>query len=175
MMSTASPTPKGCAAKPFEKKKVAVFGCGGYIGSTIFGFLQRASSLYGTGLGGPSTPRGVCGTATGSLALNSVLSKSFKLAYASEFMVTLTNMMDVDYIKKNLKGMDAAILGTCYELETRPVTGNTYETSPNSKTKEFYLGGLKRNIGKTDTEIGAYNPEAIEKRVVGRDGLIPKL
>jgi hypothetical protein len=37
--------PKGCAAKPFEKKKVAIFGAGGYLGAVIFGFLQRASSL----------------------------------------------------------------------------------------------------------------------------------
>lgn len=38
-------TPKGCAARPFEKKKVAIFGAGGYLGAVIFGFLQRASSL----------------------------------------------------------------------------------------------------------------------------------
>ena len=37
--------PKGCAAKPFEKKKIAVFGAGGYLGAVLFGFLQRASSL----------------------------------------------------------------------------------------------------------------------------------
>lgn len=37
--------PKGCAARPFEKKKVAIFGAGGYLGAVIFGFLQRASSL----------------------------------------------------------------------------------------------------------------------------------
>ena len=36
---------EGCAAKPFEKKKIAVFGAGGYIGAVIFGFLQRAASL----------------------------------------------------------------------------------------------------------------------------------
>jgi len=37
--------PKGCAAKPFEKKKIAVFGAGGYLGAVVFGFLQRAASL----------------------------------------------------------------------------------------------------------------------------------
>ena len=37
--------PKGCAAKPFEKKKIAVFGAGGYLGAVSFGFLQRASAL----------------------------------------------------------------------------------------------------------------------------------
>ncbi len=36
---------EGCAAKPFEKKKIAVFGAGGYLGAVIFGFLQRAASL----------------------------------------------------------------------------------------------------------------------------------
>ena len=37
--------PKGCAATPLEKKKVAVFGAGGYLGAVLFGFLQRAGSL----------------------------------------------------------------------------------------------------------------------------------
>lgn len=37
--------PKGCAAVPFEKKKIAVFGAGGYLGAVLFGFLQRAGSL----------------------------------------------------------------------------------------------------------------------------------
>lgn len=33
----ASMSTKGCAAKPYEKKKIAVFGAGGYLGSTIYG------------------------------------------------------------------------------------------------------------------------------------------
>lgn len=37
--------PKGCALRPFEKKKIAVFGAGGYLGAVVFGFLQRAASL----------------------------------------------------------------------------------------------------------------------------------
>ena len=37
--------PRGCASRPFEKKKIAVFGAGGYLGAVVFGFLQRASSL----------------------------------------------------------------------------------------------------------------------------------
>lgn len=36
---------EGCAAKPLDKKKIAVFGAGGYLGAVIFGFLQRAASL----------------------------------------------------------------------------------------------------------------------------------
>lgn len=142
-MSTMTPVPKGSAATPAFKKKVAVFGAGGYLGATIFGFLQRASSLYGTGLGGPSTPRAICATGYGSVLLNKVLSQQFKLAYASEYMVTLTNMEDEKYIQRNLKNMDAAILGTNYVFETRPVTANTYEKGPNTKAKEIYLGGRK--------------------------------
>ena len=29
--------PKGCASKPFEKKKIALFGAGGYLGAVTFG------------------------------------------------------------------------------------------------------------------------------------------
>ena len=36
---------EGCAAKPLEKKKIAVFGVGGYLGAVVFGFVQRAASL----------------------------------------------------------------------------------------------------------------------------------
>lgn len=34
---TLNMSTKGCAAKPYEKKKIAVFGAGGYLGSTIYG------------------------------------------------------------------------------------------------------------------------------------------
>ena len=72
-------------------------------------------------------------------------------------MVTLTNMVDKGYIQRNLKGMDAAILATSYVLETRPVTGGTYETSPNTKTNEFYMGARKRmtdeNSGIDDKDL----------------------
>jgi hypothetical protein len=36
---------EGCAANPLDKKKIAVFGAGGYLGAVIFGFVQRAASL----------------------------------------------------------------------------------------------------------------------------------
>lgn len=128
--------PKGSAAVPFNKKKVAVFGSGGSMGATMFGFIQRASSIYGTGLGGV---RCICATPTGSANLNKILGRSFKLAFAGEDMVRLTNMQDKEAISRSLNGMDAAVLGTIYQMEQRNVALNSYEKSPNDKTYEFYL------------------------------------
>uniref|UniRef100_A0A7S2W5A6 Uncharacterized protein n=1 Tax=Eucampia antarctica TaxID=49252 RepID=A0A7S2W5A6_9STRA len=132
--------PKGCAAQPLEKKKVVVFGAGGYLGAVIFGFIQRASSLYGTGLlGGSSSPRAMGATGITLQELNRVLIREFKLAFAGEDLCRLNNMQDVEHIQARLKGMNAAVIGTVYQLETRSVSGNTYEKSPNDKTLEFYL------------------------------------
>lgn len=144
--------PKGCASKPFEKKKIALFGAGGYLGAVTFGFLQRASSLYGTGIAGGSSPRAI--GAAGSVAeqLNRVLGPAFKLAYAGEDLVRLVDISDVDYIQERLRGFDAAILGTTYQLEPRSVTPNTYEKmNPNAKTYEFYL----------DERYGAWGQENV--------------
>ncbi len=129
----------GSAAKPFEKKRVAVFGAGGYLGGTVFGFLQRASSIYGTGLGGSASPRAICATAVGSGSLNKIINQTFKLAFAGEDLIRLTNMQDIDHIKDRLKGFNAAVLGTIYTCETRPITLNTYNLTPNQKTIEFYM------------------------------------
>ena len=131
---------KGCAAKPYDKKKIAVFGAGGYLGSTIYGFLQRASSIYGTGISGvSSSPRAICATSAGSDSLNKILGRSFKLAYAGENFMRLTNMQEVESIEARIKGYDAAVIGTIYQLENRPVTGGSYDNTPNDKTLEFYL------------------------------------
>lgn len=131
---------KGCAAKPFEKKKIAVFGAAGYLGSTIFGFLQRASSIYGTGISDvSSSPRAICATSMGSDSLNKILGRSFKLAFAGENFIRLTNMQEAENIEARIKGYDAAIIGTVYQLEKRPVTGGSYDISPNDKTLEFYM------------------------------------
>ena len=138
-MSSPLPKPKGCAAKPYEKKKVAVFGAGGYLGGNIYGFLQRAGSLYGTGIAGINSPRAIVATATGSLYMNGVLSKNFILAQADESFVKLTDMTSVEMIESRLKGFDAAILGTRCTLEKRPVTGGSYDKTPNDKTIEFYM------------------------------------
>ena len=144
LSSMNPPKPKGCAATPLNKQKIAVFGAGGYLGGVTFGFLQRASSLYGTGMGGVSSPRNVCATATNSMALNKILSRNFVLAYAGEDQMKLTNMVNVDMIASRLSGYGAAVIGTVYHLEQRPVTACTYETGPNSKTWEFYLEGPRR-------------------------------
>lgn len=130
---------KGSAAKPYEKKKVAVFGGGGYLGACIYGFLQRAGSLYGTGIAGIGAPRSISATAVGSASLNAVLGKNFILAQADESFVKLTNMTSVASIQSRVKGFDVAVMATRYTLETRPVTGGSYEQTPNDKTFEFYM------------------------------------
>ncbi|KAL7535152.1 hypothetical protein ACHAXR_006306 [Thalassiosira sp. AJA248-18] len=149
--------PKGCAAKPFEKKKVVVFGAGGYLGGIIFGFLQRASNLYGTGISAGSSPRAICATNGGAEGLNKVLTPGFKLAYAGEDLIRLVDTSDVDYMKERLKNFDAAILGTTYQLERRPVTGNTYEKNVNSKAFEIYLderyGAWQVEVPSDDSDI----------------------
>lgn len=138
-LSMVTPTPKGSAAKPLEKKKVAVLGSGGYLGANIYGFLQRASSLYGTGIGGSGCPRALVATAVGSRDLNNVLLQNFVLAQADESFVKLTDGSSFSSIQDRLAGFDAAIIATRYTLEQRPVTPGSYEKSPNDKTKEFYM------------------------------------
>ena len=104
-----------------------------------FGFLQRAGSLWGTGL----APGCRCLGATADTAqrLNRVLSKAFGLAVADESVIKLTNLQsDVSAIAERLQGWDALILGSDLGLCQRPVTANTYETSPNDKTYEVYWG-----------------------------------
>jgi hypothetical protein len=130
---------KGSAAKPFEKKKVAVFGAGGYLGGCVYGFLQRAGSLYGTGIGGIGAPRAIVASASGSTSLNGILSKCFVLAQADETYVRPTDMTSIDSIQSKINGFDAAILATRYSYEIKPVTGGTYGNGPNDKTKEFYM------------------------------------
>jgi hypothetical protein len=145
---------KGSAAKPYEKKKVAVVGCGGYLGACIFGFLQRAGSLYGTGIAGINAPRAITATAAGSQSLNGVLGKNFVLAQADESFVKLTDMTSVESIRSRVKGFDAVVLATLYTLEPRPVTGGSYERTPNDKTLEFYM-----DRPRSLTIQGSYDPE----------------
>lgn len=148
--------PKGCAAIPFEKKKIAVFGAGGYLGSTVFGFLQRAGSIYGTGISGLSSPRALAATSTSAEALNKVLASSFKLAYAGEDLIRLIDTSDVDHIIERVRSYDAAVLGTAYQLEKRAVTLNSYEKTPNDKTYDFYLdekyGAWENDVPSDDSE-----------------------
>jgi hypothetical protein len=88
--------------------------------------------------------------------LNKILSKQFLLAYAGEDMVRLTDMTNVKSISQRLNGYSAVIMGTDYHLEQRPVTGNTYETTPNSKTLEFYLDEPRRGVEEDNMVM---NPE----------------
>ncbi len=130
---------QGSAAKPYEKQKVAVFGTGGYLAAVTYGFLQRAGSLYGTGIAGIGAPRAIVATAAGSAGLNSVLSKNFVLAQADESFVRPTDMTSAESIASKLNGFDAAIIGTRYCFKTTPVTAGTYGKTPNDKTKEFFM------------------------------------
>lgn len=148
--SSISRPARGCAANPLNKKKVVVLGSGGYLGALTFGFLQRAASLYGTGIGGC---RSIGGTDDTSMKLNRILSKNFCLAVADESYIKLTNLESVEAIQQRLEGWDALILGSTLSIERRPVTPNTYETTPNDKTWEVYWEAPRR----TDALDGA-NP-----------------
>lgn len=151
MMSDVA-RPRGSGAFPANKQKVSVFGAAGYLGANCFGFIQRAGSIYGTGLGGVSFPRCVGATSFAAQCLNKVLLRNFKLAFAGEDSIFVTDMSDVNYITRRLKGTDAVILGTMYQLEKRPVTANTYEgKNPNAKTYEFYLDD--RRAGRNDVDF----------------------
>ena len=148
---------QGSAAKPYEKKKVAVFGGGGYLGGLVFGFLQRAGSLYGTGIQGVGAPRCIVSTAFGSQSLNGILSKQFILAQADESFVKLTDMSSLKSIQDRITGFDAVVMGTQYTLEQRPVTAGTYESTPNDKTMEFYFDTRRSSVvtGKVDPIFSA--------------------
>lgn len=154
--------PQGCAATPLIKQKVAVFGAGGYLGACTFGYLQRAAALYGTGLSNLSgSPRLIGATSRSSMAMNRVLGKNFVLSYAGEQHVRLTDMRSVEAIAARLSGYGAVVMGTMYSLEERPVTGGTYETTPNQKTIEFFLdepkgGGDSDNNNKSDYDMNVH-------------------
>ena len=95
--------------------------------------------MYGTGIQGTKSPRAISATAAGSATLNLILSKNFVLAQADESFVKLTDMTSVNDIAARLDGFEAVFLATRCTLETRPVTGGTYEKGPNDKTLEFYM------------------------------------
>jgi hypothetical protein len=122
--------PKGSAATPSAKRKIAVLGSGGYLGAVTFGFLQRASSLYGTGIG---NCRCIGATADTAVRLNRVLSKNFCLAQADESFIKLTDLTSVAAIANRLEGWDAIIFGSDLFLQPRSVTAGTYERTPNEK------------------------------------------
>ena len=145
----------GSASNPLQKQRVAVFGGGGYLGANVFGFLQRAGSIYGTGM---HPPKVIGATKFSAQMLNQVLGNNFKLAFAGEDSIYLTDMSNIDAISSKLvrNNIDAVVIGTQYQLEERPVTANTYEgKNPNAKTLEFFLdqrkGGGRDDIDVNDT------------------------
>jgi len=131
----SGPPPRGSASSPLSKKRVAVLGCGGYVGAVAFGFLQRAVSLYGTGIG---SVRAVGATADTAKRLNRVLSKNFCLAVADESYIKLTDLASIDAIEARLEGWDALMVGNCLDVKKLPVTLGSYERTPNDKTYEVY-------------------------------------
>lgn len=130
-LSKSSKIPQGCAAHPAQKKKIAMLGCGGYLGAVTFGFLQRAMSLYGTGIG---NIRCIGSTSDTAIRLNTILGRHFGLAQADESFIKLTDILSVEQLQKRLQGWEAIIIGADIVVQRRPVTGGTYEKHPNDKT-----------------------------------------
>lgn len=166
--------PKGTAGNPFQKKKVAVVGGGGFLGAVTFGFLQRASSLYKTGIGGV---RCIGATSDTAIQLNRILSRAFCLAFADESYIKLTDLENLSMIERNLQGYDAIFFGTELSLQLRPVSimGSSGK-GPNDKTWEAYLGerggtpegGPKEGI--LDNFLQASRQAGIKHMVVIDDG-----
>lgn len=110
-------------------------GNGGYLGGILFGYLQRAASIYSTGIGGTSSSRSIRSigaTADTSLRLNRILSQHFVLAFADEASIKLTNLSSgAEPIRERMMGFDAIVLPTNIYVEQKKVTPNTYEMTPN--------------------------------------------
>jgi hypothetical protein len=56
------------------------------------------------------------------------------LAQADESLIKLTDLFSIEAIQNRLEGWDAVIFGNDMKLQTRAVTANTYERTPNDKT-----------------------------------------
>ena len=136
----ASSRPKGSAAVPYQKQKIITMGNGGYLGGLLFGYLQRASTIYGTGIGGGSSSsiRSIGATPDTSIRLNRVLNKHFVLANADESCIKLTNLSCINAIEQRMIGYDAMVLGTNLYLEQKIVAASTYEVTPNDKACVFF-------------------------------------
>lgn len=71
----------------------------------------------------------------------------------------MVDTTDVEHITERVRGFDAAILGTAYQLESRPITLNTYEKKTGDKTFEIYLdenyGAHGKDRPGDDSEIHA--------------------
>lgn len=128
-------SPKGSAATPLHKQSIVTMGNGGYLGGILFGYLQRAASIYSTGIGGTSSSRSIRSigaTADTSVRLNRILSQHFVLAFADEASIKLTNLSSgAEPIRERMMGFDAIVLPTNIYVEQKKVTPNTYEMTPN--------------------------------------------
>lgn len=153
--------PKGCAATPFEKQKIAVFGSAGELGGLTFGFLQRAVSLYGTGVG---AVRCIGATADTAVRLNRLLSRNFCLAVADESCIKLTDLQSVEAIQERLETQDAVIWGTDVSLQQRTVTAGTYEKTPNDRAFEVYWGDSRGvvEVGEDATAVKTSKASLLE-------------
>ena len=120
------------------------------MGAITFGFLQRAGSLYGTGI--DRNCRVIGATSMTASALNSVLGKHFVLAQADDTFIKLTDMQSTAAIQKSLEGYDAVILGSSMVVEPRPVTSGTFEKGPNDKTLELYWDTVRGKESTAESE-----------------------
>ena len=147
--------PKGTMMVPYQKKKVAICGVGGYLGSVLFGLTQRAASLYPYGVSDRlGSPRGVSATAIGGANLNTVLGSKFALAFAGEDKIALTNMTDYAAVSRRLKDYDVVFAASDYKLANAKVTANTYEgRNPNAWTVECFMEGGKGEGDGFDEEM----------------------
>ncbi|GMI17723.1 hypothetical protein TrLO_g14827 [Triparma laevis f. longispina] len=137
---------------PRERSRVAVVGPGGNLGSLIFGLLQRASSFYETGVSNNVSPRGITATAFGSGRLNQKIGSSFKLAVATEDKIALTNLLDVESIKRRLTNFDYVVTPIEWHLTQSRVTANTFGKGPNDMTTEafFQAGEVDGDVADDD-------------------------
>lgn len=157
-----------------------MLGAGGKLGSLTFGFLQRSSSLFETGVG---KVRALGATANTASRLNSFLARHFCLAFADESVIKLTNLEDIEAISSRLDGWDALIWGTDVDLAMKPVTGNTFESKPNQQTMEVYWDAKSDStevdiISKqklVDNILAAAKNQGLGHMVVVDDGSVPDL
>ena len=115
------------AGAPAEKHTVLVVGCGGKLGSLIFGWLQEASN------NGPRTgmkhPRGLTGHPKSARLLNSVLSGPFMLGQAGEqYVYAETAWQDPDELAVRMfPGNYGVVFGSAMATERWQISGTPFE------------------------------------------------
>lgn len=133
-------SPQGTALRPSSKARVAVLGAGGCLGGTIYGMLQRSSSLFPYGISQTrGSPRAVCATSKGTAKLASTLATSFVLAFAGEDKLRLTDMGDPASLAARFEGFDVLVMGARYKRERCKVDAGTYGKTSNDMALEPLL------------------------------------